>query len=63
MANFQFITTSIQNNIGMVELNRPKQYNSLNRQMVREIVEAFEEFEQNEFVRVIVISGKGKAFS
>ncbi len=63
MAIFQFITTSIQNNIGIVELNRPKQYNSLNRQMVREIVEAFEKFEHDENVRVIVICGKGKAFS
>ena len=63
MGDFQFISTSVQNRIGMVELNRPKQYNSLNRQMVREIVEAFEEFEHDENVRVIVISGKGKAFS
>lgn len=63
MGSFQFISTSVQNRIGMVELNRPKQYNSLNRQMVREIVEAFDEFEHDENVRAIVISGKGKAFS
>ncbi|HWI47067.1 MAG TPA: enoyl-CoA hydratase-related protein [Rummeliibacillus sp.] len=63
MTEFQFITTSIQKEIGIVELNRPKQYNSLNRQMVREIVEALEAFEHDEFVRVMIISGRGKAFS
>lgn len=60
---FEFIETSTQSAIGFIELNRPKQYNSLNRKMVREIVEALEAFERNEEVRVIVISGRGNAFS
>ncbi|WP_397540071.1 enoyl-CoA hydratase/isomerase family protein [Rummeliibacillus pycnus] len=63
MTELRFITTSIQKEIGIVELNRPKQYNSLNRQMVREIVEALEAFERDENVRVMIISGRGKAFS
>lgn len=59
---FEFIETSKQGAIGIVELNRPKQYNALNRRMVREIVEAFEAFDQDEEVRVIVITGRGSAF-
>ncbi|RUL51774.1 MULTISPECIES: enoyl-CoA hydratase/isomerase family protein [Lysinibacillus] len=61
--DFEFIITSKQEAIGIVELNRPKQYNALNRKMVREIVEAFEQFERDEEVRVIVLQGRGNAFS
>lgn len=60
---FEFIEISKHSAIGIVELNRPQQYNALNRKMVREIVEAFEAFERDEEVRVIVIAGRGNAFS
>lgn len=61
--DFEFIVASKQSAIGIVELNRPKQYNALNRKMVSEIVAAFEQFERDEEVRVIVIHGRGNAFS
>ncbi|RKQ17024.1 enoyl-CoA hydratase/isomerase family protein [Ureibacillus endophyticus] len=60
---FEFIETSKQSTIGLIELNRPKQYNALNRTMVREIVEALESFDRDEDIRVIVLSGRGNAFS
>nr|WP_106781527.1 enoyl-CoA hydratase-related protein [Lysinibacillus timonensis] len=60
---FEYIETSKQSAIGIIELNRPKQYNALNRKMVREIVEAFENFDRDEDVRVIVLAGRGSAFS
>ncbi|WP_455662454.1 enoyl-CoA hydratase/isomerase family protein [Pradoshia sp.] len=63
MDGFQFIETSIEASIGFITLNRPKQLNALNRQMVREIVAAAEDFERNSAVRVIVVSGNGQAFS
>ncbi|WP_044747447.1 enoyl-CoA hydratase/isomerase family protein [Bacillus alveayuensis] len=61
--NFQYLETFQDDQIGIIELNRPKQYNSLNRRMVREIVEAMEAFDQEEEVRVILLRGKGRAFS
>lgn len=63
MNNREFIETSIKDHIGYVELNRPKQLNALNRKMVREIVETLEEYDTNDDVRVIVITGKGRAFA
>lgn len=63
MREFEFIDTSIDNQIAIIELNRPRQYNSLNRKMVSEILEAMESFDRNEDVRVILIAGKGRAFS
>src|SRR5699024_7594753 len=63
MNSYEFIETSIQDRTGVIELNRPRQYNSINRQMVSEILKALQSFDQNEEVRVILLAGKGKAFS
>jgi enoyl-CoA hydratase len=63
MKAYEFIEASLQNGIGLIELNRPAQYNALNRTMVQEIIEAAVTFDQNEDVLVIVLTGKGRAFS
>ena len=63
MGLFQYIETSVENEIGFITLNRPKQLNALNRTMVGEIVSAAEEFDRDIQVKVILISGHGKAFS
>ncbi|WP_042347507.1 enoyl-CoA hydratase/isomerase family protein [Bacillus massiliigorillae] len=58
-----FIETSICESVGCIRLNRPKQFNALNRTMVKEIVDTMEEFDRNDEVSVILISGNGRAFS
>ncbi|EPD53945.1 hypothetical protein HMPREF1210_00768 [Paenisporosarcina sp. HGH0030] len=63
MNAFEFIETSIEGNVALIELNRPRQLNSLNRKMVRELVEAMEGFDRDDQVRVMVLAGKGRAFS
>ncbi len=63
MRNFDFIEISTQDGVGVIELNRPKQHNALNRRMIREIVEAMEWFEFQEDVVTILISGRGRNFS
>ncbi|MEB2281132.1 enoyl-CoA hydratase/isomerase family protein [Lysinibacillus xylanilyticus] len=63
MTAFEFIEVTIDSGIGFINLNRPRQYNSLNRAMVREIVQAMELFDRDKGVQVIVLAGNGKAFS
>lgn len=63
MSSFEFIETSLIESTAVIELNRPRQLNSLNRKMISEIVSAMEEFDRNDNVRVIVLTGKGRAFS
>lgn len=63
MNAFEFIETSIEGNVALIELNRPRQLNSLNRKMVRELVDAMEGFDRDDQVRVMVLAGKGRAFS
>ena len=53
----------MRDGVGVIILNRPKQLNALNRKMVSEIVTAMEEFDQNDEVISILVTGKGRAFS
>lgn len=63
MTDFEFIETTLMGSTALIELNRPRQLNSLNTKMIREILLAMEDFDRNESVRVIVLTGKGRAFS
>lgn len=64
MTTFDFIDTSMEENgVAVIYLNRPRQLNSLNRKMVSEIVAAMEDYDRDENVRVIVLTGVGRAFS
>ncbi len=48
--------------IARITLNRPEVSNTLNREMILEIGSALEDCEKDNEVRVVVITGKGKAF-
>ena len=61
--SFELIETSIIGGIGLVELNRPKVLNALNRQMVSEVLAAMEDYDRDPAVNVIVLTGKGRAFA
>lgn len=63
MNSFDFIETTLMGSTAVIELNRPRQLNSLNTKMISEIVVAMESFDRNDTVRIIVLAGKGRAFS
>jgi enoyl-CoA hydratase len=63
MSKHEYIEVSERYGLGFIELNRPKVLNAINRPMVSEIVEAFEELDRNDNVNVIILSGKGRAFA
>lgn len=48
--------------IAFVTINRPKSLNSLPRPMMTDLAQAFKALDQDESVRVIVLSGSGRAF-
>ena len=50
MNPFQYIERYIEDGVGVIKLNRPKQLNALNRKMVSEIITALEEFDHNDEV-------------
>ncbi len=60
---YEYIVVSERDGLGFIELNRPKVLNAINRPMVSELVHAFEAFDRNDNVKVMVLSGKGRAFA
>jgi enoyl-CoA hydratase len=61
--NYETIIVSIEDAVGLIQLNRPKVLNALNSQVMTELGHAFAEFESNEAIRCIVIYGSERAFS
>lgn len=51
-----------QDGYAIVTLNRPEAMNALSRELRADFVAAFEDCQQDPAVRVIILTGKGKAF-
>lgn len=51
-----------ENGVGTIMLNRPKSYNSFNREMALACQTALDDCANDETIRCVVITGEGKAF-
>ncbi|MEM4745874.1 MAG: enoyl-CoA hydratase-related protein, partial [Metallosphaera sp.] len=60
---FTTITIRVDPPIGWIILNRPSRYNAINSVMIKEISKGLDDLEENEKVRVVVLTGQGKTFS
>lgn len=60
--SWKYVLLDKKDNIGTITLNRPEKYNAFAGRMRQEILEAVEETCSDSGVRVIVITGAGKAF-
>ena len=59
---YETITYQVEQSIAWLRLNRPEKLNAFTRQMNSEIQQAIKEANDDEEVRVIVITGEGRAF-
>jgi enoyl-CoA hydratase/carnithine racemase len=59
---FEAIKLVKENHMATVTLNRPERRNALNRQMLKELVEALEDISNDDEIRVVILTGAGKAF-
>ena len=59
---FQFLKYDLEQGIATITLNRPDVYNALNDEITFELQEALKTASKDEAVRVIVLTGEGKAF-
>ena len=62
MAAYERVLVEIAGGIGTVTLNRPEKLNALDRALCDELREALALLTQSDAVRVIVITGAGRAF-
>jgi enoyl-CoA hydratase len=62
---YEFILAEpqFQPNIALIRLNRPKELNALNLQLMQEIKHALLTFDNNEDIRCIIITGNERAFA
>ncbi|HEX9259257.1 MAG TPA: enoyl-CoA hydratase-related protein [Acidimicrobiales bacterium] len=63
MKSFETLLVDVDGGVATVTLNRPDAMNAFNLPMTAEFDEAIWSLEQDEAVRVIVLTGAGKAFS
>lgn len=61
--NFNTILVSIKDRLAQITINRPKKLNALNEETISELSLAFEMLEEDQHIKVIVLTGSGeKAF-
>jgi enoyl-CoA hydratase len=62
--NFETILFEARDQIARVTFNRPESMNAMNRQMMRELIEACRQVEEDNSIRVAIFTGAGeRAFS
>lgn len=60
---FETLETSVEDTIGRITLNRPQRLNALSLQLLNELAQAAEWFNQQQAVRAVIVTGNGRAFS
>jgi enoyl-CoA hydratase/carnithine racemase len=61
--DFETLRVEVSGAIGRLTLNRPERLNAMNATMLRELAEAARWFDAQRDVRVVIVSGAGRAFS
>jgi len=57
------ISYKIENNIGFLNFNRPDKYNAFHKELLEELSDLLTKEDKNNELKVLIISGEGKAFS
>ena len=63
MASEDHLLFEVEEGVGIVTLNRPERLNAINWDLGRDLVELFREIRHRDEVRVLVLTGAGRAFS
>ena len=60
--SYETIRYEVSDGIATVTLNRPEVFNAMNMQMTNELIAVFDETDRDDAVRVVIVTGEGKAF-
>jgi enoyl-CoA hydratase len=61
--SYKNILVKTEDGVGIVQLNRPKAYNALNPELMLELMDALEDFDHDENIGCMVVTGNEKAFA
>ncbi|BAI74824.1 enoyl-CoA hydratase (plasmid) [Azospirillum sp. B510] len=59
---YETIRYESENGIAIITLNRPDVFNTMNRSVIMELIDAFDRTDRDDAVRAVVVTGAGKAF-
>ncbi|WP_367566268.1 enoyl-CoA hydratase/isomerase family protein [Lacrimispora sp.] len=59
---YQYLTVEKRDGVAWITFRRPGQLNAMNRVFMDEIVDAFHSVNQDEEVRVVLVTGEGRSF-
>ena len=57
------VTIEAASHVALIEINRPKDMNALNIQVIKELAAALKDLKTNENIRVVVLTGNEQAFA
>ena len=60
--DFQYLKYEVMNGVARISFNRPEVYNALNDAITYELQEVLKAVAKDDHVRVVVLTGEGKAF-
>ncbi len=60
---YDFILAFQEDNIGIIQLNRPQKLNAISLDLMKELVDCLEWMDQSDDIRCIVLTGNEKAFA
>jgi enoyl-CoA hydratase len=60
---FEFVLTEVDGPIGIVRINRPAVLNALNPATIEEIGQALAEFDRNDAIRCLILTGDDRSFA
>ena len=63
MAEYETILVEKRDAVTLVTLNRPQALNALNRQVLKELIDAFAAYDSDDSQRCLVLTGSEKAFA
>jgi len=62
MKTYQTIEFEVNNDIGIVWLNRPQIHNAFNEVMITEVLDIFTEVNNMDHIKIVILRGRGKSF-
>lgn len=62
MSQYETIKLEVADGVARLTLNRPDRMNAFTDVMMREMIAAFDETDANDDVRVVIVTGEGRAF-
>lgn len=63
MSEYETVLIEVRDRVGLIRLNRPKALNALNSVLIKEVMVALRDFDKNEAIGAMVITGNERAFA